>query len=272
MTIIVATDFSELAENAVDYAAAIAKIAGARLVLYNSFKLPIHAANSQLSAESFQKLLDENDEMLKNRCIQVSKQYEIEVKFESFFSIIEDGLKQLIKEEEASLIVLGMNEKSLEQDLMGNTTTSVIKKIHIPILAVPINAKFEGTQKLLFACDSEREIPERVLSKIRGAAEKLNGVVEIFNVDSTIKELKTESADSSMSNEIDKQLQGINYYYKNVRSNDVIKEIEKEIKEFQADILIMVPQQYGFWESIVHRSKTRIMASGLDIPLLSIPL
>ena len=97
MTIIVATDFSELAENAVDYAAAIAKIAGARLVLYNSFKLPIHAANSQLSAESFQKLLDENDEMLKNRCIQVSKQYEIEVKFESFFSIIEDGLKQLME-------------------------------------------------------------------------------------------------------------------------------------------------------------------------------
>ncbi|MNX96122.1 hypothetical protein D3C86_1284240 [compost metagenome] len=61
------------------------------------------------------------------------------------------------------------------------------------------------------------------------------------------------------------------YIYKTVRSNAVINEIEKEIKRYQADILVMVPKKYGFWDSLVHKSKTRIMASGLDVPLLSFP-
>ncbi len=57
-----------------------------------------------------------------------------------------------------------------------------------------------------------------------------------------------------------------------MRSNAVIKEIEDEIIEFNADLLIMVPKKCVFWESFVHRSKKRIMASGLDIPFLSIPI
>lgn len=47
--------------------------------------------------------------------------------------------------------------------------------------------------------------------------------------------------------------------------------IAAEIKEIKADFLVMMPQKRGFWEAVVHRSKTRLMASGLQIPLLSIP-
>ncbi len=272
MTIIAATDFTKLSENAVDYAASIAKIANADLLIYNSFQLPVHAANSHLSADNFQKLLDENNHRLKNRCIEISKSYQIKVEYKSSLSFIEDELKLLTGFENVVLIVLGMNEKTLEQDLMGNTTTSAIKSLHIPILAVPINAKFEGVRKLLFACDTAEEVPDKVLSRIRETADNLKGEMEIFSVSATVKELKSENSDFLAKNAIDKKLEGINYYYKNVRSNAVIIEIEKEINDFGADLLIMVPKKYGFWESIVHRSKTRIMASGLDIPLLSIPI
>jgi hypothetical protein len=34
----------------------------------------------------------------------------------------------------------------------------------------------------------------------------------------------------------------------------------------------MMPNKYGFWGSLIHRSKTRIMASGSEIPLMSLPL
>ncbi|UZT99041.1 hypothetical protein ODZ84_05570 [Chryseobacterium fluminis] len=41
------------------------------------------------------------------------------------------------------------------------------------------------------------------------------------------------------TNAIDQKSQGINCYYKNVRFNTVITEIAKEIKEYQADLLMM---------------------------------
>jgi len=57
-----------------------------------------------------------------------------------------------------------------------------------------------------------------------------------------------------------------------VHSASIIGQIKKDIHDFGSELLIMVPEKRGFWDSLLHRSKTRIMAVGLDIPLLSLPL
>jgi nucleotide-binding universal stress UspA family protein len=272
MTIIVATDFSEVAENAVEYAAAIAKHNNARLILYNSFVIPMHAANTLMPGSSFQKLLNDNEIRMIERSLSLSLSYDIEVEHEFAFSFIEDELKALLIKYDAGLVVLGMHTKTLEQDLWGNATTSAIKKLRFPVLAVPLGAKFEGIRKVLFACDVLRGVSEKVLVNVKELALSLNAEVEVFNVNRALEELKREGDGLSATNAIDDGLEGITYYYKNVKSSAVIKEIEKEIEVFGADMLIMVPKKYGFWASLIHTSKTRIMASGLQIPLLSIPI
>jgi nucleotide-binding universal stress UspA family protein len=272
MTIIVATDFSDLAENAVEYAAAIARHNNAKLILFNSFVIPMHAANTLLPGSSFQRLLNENEIRLIERSLSLSIAYEIEVGHESTFSFVEDELTDLLVRYDARLVVLGMHTKTLEQDLWGNTTTTAIKKLKFPVLAVPMGARFEGIRKVLFACDVLSGVSEKVLTNVKELALSLNAEVEVFNVNRVVEELKKEGAGLLATNAIDDGLEGITYYYKHVRSNAVIKEIEKEIEVFGADMLIMVPKRYGFWASLVHTSKTRIMASGLRIPLLSIPI
>lgn len=272
MTIIAATDFSILAENAVEYAAAIAKHKNARLILFNSFVIPFHAANTLLPASSIQALMIENEIRLLERSFSLSYDYQIEVGHECAFSFIEDELKEVIKKYKAELVVLGMPKKTLEQDLWGNTTSFAIKNLKLPVLAVPLNAKFEGTKRVLFACDVLRGLSKKVLARIKEVAVDLDAHIEVFNVDQKLEVLRSEDEHSLVVNTLDDGLDGITYYYKNVKSVTVIREIEKEIKEFQADLLIMVPKKYGFWANIIHRSKTRVMASGLDIPLLSIPL
>lgn len=272
MTIIVATDFSEVAENAVEYAAAIAKHNKARLILYNSFVIPMHAANTLMPGSSFQKLLNENEIRMIERSLSLSVTYDIEVGHEFSFSFVEDELKELLIKYEVGLVVLGMHAKTLEQDLWGNTTTKAIKKLKLPVLAVPLGARFEGIKKVLFACDVLSGVSEKVLINVKDLALSLNAEVEVFNVNRAVEELKKEGDEPLATNVIDDGLEGITYYYKQVKSNAVIKEIEKEIAVFDADMLIMVPKKYGFWASLVHTSKTRIMASGLQIPLLSIPI
>jgi len=272
MTIIAATDFSELAENAVEYAAEIARHKHAKLILFNSFVIPFHAANTLLPASSIQLLMIENEIRLLEKSFTLSYEYGSEVGHECAFSFIEDELKEVVKKYKAELIVLGMPEKTLEQELWGNTTSYAIKNLKLPVLAVPVNARFAGTKKVLFACDVLRGLSKKVLERVKEIAIDLSAEVEIFNVDQKLEILRSEDTHASVINTLDDNLDGITYYYKNVKSVMVIREIEKEIKEFQADLLIMVPKKYGFWASIVHRSKTCIMASGLNIPLLSIPV
>jgi nucleotide-binding universal stress UspA family protein len=272
ITFLVATDFSEIAENAVEYAAALAKQFRAKIILYNAFMIPVHAANSLLNAASFQALLDENQDKLKQRAEILGLVYNIEVGYESSYSFVEDELKNLLFKYDASLVVLGMSTKTLEQDLLGNTTTAAIKKMKFPVLAVPLGARFHGMKKVLFACDVLKGVPAKILDKVKELTADLDAQIEVFYVDERIEELKSTNSGMLAIDVISDGLDGVTYSHKNVRSNAVIREIEKEILVFQAELLIMVPRKYGFWASLVHKSKTRMVASGLNIPLLSIPL
>jgi len=269
-TIIVTTDFSKIADNAVEYAAAAAKQFDYSLVLFNSFKLPVHVSNTLFPVSTIQQLIIDNDLRLLELARGLSKRYDIDVVHESRLSFIEDEIVSLVEKYEASLLVIGMAAKSLEQDLWGNTTTAAIKKMRFPVLAVPMGAKFDGTKRILFACDVPHELPEKISSGIKELTTILGAEIEFFYVDEKVKELKNRSVPAEHIYE--EEVDGITYHYKHIRSKLVLQEIEKEIISFDANMLIMIPKRHGFWDSLVHRSKTRIMASGLKIPLLSIPL
>ncbi len=272
ITILATTDFSPIADNAVEYAAAIAKQFDARLILFNAFELPIHAANSLISASAFQDLLNENETRLKEKALLIASTYHINVVHETKLSFIREELKVLLDKYNVNLIVLGMAARTLEQDLLGNTTTAAIKNLKFPVLAVPIDAKFKGMKRVLFACDVLKGVSVDVLSRIKRLVTELKSEIEVFHVDEKIEKLKTRDSGLLATDVINDGLAGITYSYKNVQSSSVIKEIKKEMIAFKAELLIMVPEEYRFWASVVHKSKTRMMAAGLGIPLLSIPL
>jgi len=271
-TIIAATNYTELAENAVEYAAAaIARLDNYRLVLFNSFTVPIHAMSAAVSAKDVQDLLDENKVLLQVKGLFLAEQYGIEVLPITTFLCVEEAIEELLVKFEPDLVVMGMGDKSLEQELWGNTTTSIIKKLHVPILAVPARARYNGMKKVLFACDVMRGVSVPLLERIKEIALITQSEVEILLINETVEDLNAKGGDLALRR-IDEGLEGIDYYYKNIKSDSIIHCIADEIKKIDADLLIMAPQQHGFWGSMVHRSKTRIMASGLNIPLLSFPI
>ena len=270
-TIIAATNFSAIANNAVTYAAGLAKSANASLILFNSFQLDIHSANSHISAEAMQKQLDKASDRLKTLGRDIAGAFNIEVSCFCSYSFLEDELSSLIKLHNAELVVMGMAERSFEQELMGNSTTSVIKNLNTPVLAVPLNARFQNIKKILYACDTLSFSSIKRFSWLRSIVGNLGAEVEFFSVDAKLDDLKQEQDRLLLSSTLEEEFQQVKYLYKTVKSNAVINEIKKEINIYNADILVMVPQKYGFWDSLVHKSKTRIMAAGLDIPLLSFP-
>ena len=267
MSIIVATNFSKLSDNAVLYAAALTKQFQTELVLFHAFRLPVHAANSRLSAMSLDILFQKNKEKLKKLAANLSEEFQIKVSYKSSYSDLGEEVDHLMKEYKARFLVIGMSPKSMEQNLLGNPTTSVISMKEFPVLAIPLEAKYKEIKQILFACDILQDIPLKTLAKLRQVALKLKAAVTVFYVDQKVEELKIETPSI-----LTKELEDVTHFYKNVKSNSVIESIESEIKKSNSDLLVMMPKKYGFWESIVHKSKTRVMASGQNIPLLSIPI
>jgi len=268
-SILVATNFSKTSENAVLYSASLAQLLKTKLVIFNAFRLPVHASNTLLTVESMEELMDQDREKLKIQALQLSDQFDIEVEYKCSYVDFNREIDTLMHTYNSRLLVMGMSEKTMEQNLLGNPTTTLISMKKFPVLAIPLHAKFSGIHKILFACDLKESVPLKTLARLRRMAIELKSEVTVFYVENRINEMLSEK--DSLDN-LDKGLEGATYFYKKVNSDAVIKEIEKEIENTSPDLLVMIPKKYGFWESIVHKSKTRVMASGLNIPLLSIPV
>ena len=263
-TIIVATDFSDIANNAVNYAAHFARDLKHKLVLFHLHKLSTHEANALINTVDINQMVSKKRATYEKYATDLSAEFSIQVAMEICTGDFLDELKMIVDKYSGDMLVLGMPPKSFEQDLLGNTTTEAIYKFKFPILSVPATAQYKGIKRILFACDLNKEIQDTVLVQVQEYALALNAEVEVFYVGDAVKKVKERAR-------VEKSLVDIIYHYKNEPSSDsVIEAILKEANIFKADVLIMIPYKYGFWESVVHISKTRAVASNGVIPLLSI--
>lgn len=260
-TILVASDFSEEAQNATEYAIAAAKYGKAKIIIFHLHVISVHAVNARLSFEAIQQSLEAMREKVEQRVERLSKAHQIILGTDWAMGDFHEEIQKAIDRHHADILVMGMHGKSLEQDLLGSTTTAAINKLDIPILAVPLGAKFHGIKKILFAFDVEKGVEKCIMEKVKMLSKVFDAEVELFHVGQNLGRRAATMA---------KELEDITYYYKNVESDGVIQAIRKEIQAVRADLLVMVPYSYGFWGSMVHRSKTRMMATGLDVPLLSL--
>jgi len=115
-----------------------------------------------------------------------------------------------------------------------------------------------------------RGVHKKVLERVKNFASDFGANVEIFHVRNYMIQLQKQP--QKQARLMDKMLHEVPHSYKNVESTEILSAIREEIISSNTDILIMVPYRHGFWHSLLHRSKTKIMASGNSVPLLSIPL
>ncbi|QES89447.1 universal stress protein [Rhizosphaericola mali] len=271
-TIIVATDYSPEAENAMNYAAsAAASIGNYEIILFNLYKLSVHTLNARSNSDFISETNASHQRKLNKASYQLEHAYGVKTTAYLATGDFDDEIEKCIKQYDAMMVVVGMPKKSFEQDLMGNTTTKMLHMAKIPTLAVPLDVKYTPIKNILFACDIMRGVHKMILRQVQAVAKLFHAEVELFYVSEKLNELShQEKADAAVQKL--RKNNDLDFVYKNVESSEIIEAISAEIDEFHADVLVMVPYKYGFWNSIVHRSKTREMASGNKIPLFSIPL
>lgn len=269
--IIVATDYAEEAEHALHFILEVFAGKEHEVTLFSLQNPSIHAMNARLSPDSMFKIFEHQGEILRRKAEAIASQYGIKAVPYLATGLFYDQITKCIEETDADLLVMGMAKRSFDQDMLGNTTTAAISKLKIPILSVPLGAEFSGLKHILFACDIVRGVQKEILEKVKDFAAEFEAVLEVLNIRKTVAHLNEEKG--SETREAISDVMGIvSYYYKNVTSNEVVKAIRDEVSESGTDLLVMVPYRYGFWSSLTHRSKTRMMASGLDVPLLTISI
>jgi len=271
-TIIVATDYSKGAENALKYAVNIARFCKTNIVLFNSYQLSTHAANGLISPAGIDELVSKSKNRLKEYADKLSLQYGISFGAFSSDGLIEEELNALASDLDAAMIVMGMRGNSLEYKLFGNTTTSVVRSSGIPVMVIPEGLAFKLPEKILFACDYHQVPCDDTLNMLKDFTATFDAEVQVFHVGKT-PDLATVGGcpESAVVSRLENSLIPLKHSYRDVEVNDIILGIREGIQSFKADVLVMAPHKYGFFESMFHKSKTREMVIKVSLPLLALP-
>lgn len=273
-TIIACTDFSDPANNALEYAIAVARNCKAKLVIYNSFEPPIPTSTASVAIPGVYKLLAQNKKRLEKLSIRISTEYGIMVDYFTNISYVDEELEKQVKRLNADLVVMGMCGSSLDRKMFGSITTAVIRSAKFPVLVVPEGAPFMGIDNILCACEYEFVPEPAQLEVLRDLAFKFKSNVQFLHIDTKENsyEVPGEFRDTeSKSLYLEEAMSGIIHSYREMKDPSVTEGIKRGIREFQADLLVMIPHKTGFLDFVFNRSITRKMAFSTRIPLLSIP-
>lgn len=151
--IVVPTDFSEAALQALNYALSLAKTFQAKIYLVHVYEPIVYYSDAPMGMPDLIEL-EQNIRVVAERSIQQLVEKQIKTR-ESEFGVIsvETILVQgkpfveiikTAKEKNADLIVLSTHGRSaLEHILLGSVTEKVVRKAHCPVLTVRSTATFK---------------------------------------------------------------------------------------------------------------------------------
>ena len=155
--ILLLTDFSENARNAITYGIALFG-EGAKYTLMNTYSEPSMSAGSIVSVRSFVKEgalegLEEDMEFIKDTFPDKDINVEIAAKYGSVEAVLkrfEDDVNQ-----DYDYVVMGTKGKTADTWLVGSVAKDVVRTSHIPVIVVPEEAKYDKMNSITYAAALE---------------------------------------------------------------------------------------------------------------------
>ena len=264
--ILIPTDFSIVAENALDYAIEIASTFNSKLFLCHVYHIHKVDYNLNFSEEEqpYRKRLVQQMELTKlkfeNKIQQKGLSLQTIIDKDTIFSLFSEKVDQY----GIDLIIMGSKGATgLEKMIFGTVAATALDSAKVPVLVVPPGYSFASFEQILLAKD-QHEIAKRVLLPLQKLALAHSAKVCMLRVNDGLDE-NTASANTVA-------LEGVETSYHEIpMSKSVNESINTFVKEQPTDLMVMVRREKGFFEGIFKRSITKNQVYNSEIPLLVLP-
>ncbi len=270
--ILVPTDFSPNAHNALMYAVSIAKKERAKIILLHVFS--INYISSEVPIEYFAEELavtgNEAAKQLNTLSKEVKKTGKINCETINRQGIAVDTIVDTIKKKQIDLVVMGTKGASgIKEILMGSNTSKVISKASCPVIAVPEKAVFQGIKKIVYATDYHLSDVVN-LKQLAGMAKvfraKLN-VVHIANDQYTKRE--EEKHMDKFAKKVEQKIHYSNISHKLLHGFDIEKKLQQYLKRESANLLATSTRYRSLIEKLFGSSITKKIAYHTKVPLIA---
>lgn len=273
-TIIVPTDFSPAALNALNYALDMAQAIHARIVLVNTYQLPLSYTEAPLSpinaisVEEIRKLSEDRLEELKKSALHKTSG-QVDIATEAKLGYTADVLAEMCEALQPFAVVMGSHgATALERMLMGSTTLAVIRHLKYPVIVVPPGTSYKKIRKIGLACDFKEVVETTPVEYIKSIVQEFGAELYVLNV--TDEEERRNCEIPLESAWLDELLHDVHPQYVFLDDDDVVETINEFAETHNLDVVMVIPKKHRLLEKLFHKSQSKELLRHSHIPIVSI--
>ena len=271
--ILLPTDFSDNAWNAIIYALKLYANETCDFYLLNSIKIKgstMSNFSSKLSStirkSAFKDMLDLK-QMIERVNANANHNFEILVSN----AYLKDALETAIKKHTIQMIIMGTKGASgAKEFFFGSNTVNVINKVRLcPILTIPDQFDFVEPKKIAFSTDFNRLYKEEELAPLKEITDLYNSEINIVHLNNEEHLNEVQEYNSKI---LENDLKDYNHHFFWIpnygkKAND----INDFINEQNINLLAMVNYKHSFIEKITKEPVIKTIGFQPFIPFLVIP-
>lgn len=281
-TLLISTDFSDIATHAAEYGYNLAKQIKADMILCNAVIVPAEIPQAGVVVwpmEEYNILMEGSDNELKKLKEQLENDdsngsFRPLIKIINETGIFTDVVNVIVADHKVDILIMGTHGTSgFSHFLLGDHSRKMIDCAIKPLLLIPPTAKIGPIKKIAFATDFKQ--PEEDLKAIYN----LIPFVRPLNAEILLTHVYNEKQHTSEFQEWVRQFlvdisNKANYphiYYRMIKNSNTESGLNWLCEHGEVDMLAMVHRQHNFFDDLLKGSHTKKMADQIAIPLMVIP-
>ncbi len=272
-TILVPTDFSKNAGNALKFAMALAEKENAGIIVLHAWEIAYPISEIPLGTDMIAEKMSEAEidsiRQLNRLCAEMHASANVKlVKMNKQGSVV-DTVLDIANEEAVDLVIMGTKGASgLEEIFMGSNTAKVIQKVSCPIIAVPEAAVFRGLKKITYATNYQTG-DMRALKKVAGIAALFKASITLLHV--TDKDYSNGEAQlllESFAAKVRRKIQFGEVSFRLMYGSDIESKLDEYTRDNQTDLLVMSTVHPNLFDRLFSNNLVKTMSYHIQVPLM----
>jgi len=272
--ILVPTDFSKNAYNAINYAIELYKEESCEFFILHSYYLPGYEKSNLLSLEPTDKKLNEVKLRAEENMEQLKSLVHSNGNNHSFYFLNEFGpcneaIKKIVENEDIKLIIMGTHgETDNENIILGRNAVNVMEKVrNCPVLTIPNNIVFKKPNEIVFPTSYKTHYKESELTTLIEISKLTKAPIRILHIQSDKELNKKQEGKKELLNQI---LKDTNYTHHILFNLDLQKGVQCFTQSRESEMIAFINKKHHFFESIFSDPMVKELGNNAHVPVLAL--
>jgi len=274
--ILLPTDFSKNAYNAIKYAIELYKEEPCEFFILHSYYLPGYDKSNLLSPLPTDKSLNEvkgraekNMEALKAQVRFNDLNTNHKVHFLNEFGSFNEVLKNCVEKEDIKLIIMGTRGETDDKNIiLGSNAVNAMEKVrNCPVLVVPGHIIFKAPNEIVFPTSFKTHYKEHELTTLIEISRLTNAPIRILHVKTDKKLSKEQEKNRTLLNQIFEAMACTHHELFNVNLHEGVRCFAQSR---ESEMIAFINKKHNFFGSVFSNPMVKDLGDNANVPVLAL--